>query len=221
MNKILIQLWKSIPYKIQYKLDIVRRFPIWKKHNIIFIHIPKAAGVSVNNAIYGRPLGHFYAKDIKSIYPNAFMGLYTFSVVRHPINRLYSAYCFAHKGGTNEMGIKNKDYYINNPYFESFESFVRNWLSKQDLNKVDGVFRPQYLYLFDKKNQLLVNNFFKLEEIEGCYDEISKKLGRPFLLGHNNKSDKGELNISKDLRELIYTLYKKDFELLDYLEKIN
>jgi hypothetical protein len=221
MSEILIKLWKSIPYKIQYKLDIIRRFPVWKKHNVIFIHIPKAAGVSVNNAIYGRSLGHFYAKDIKSIYPKDFKDIYTFSVVRHPIERLYSAYCFAHKGGTNIMGMHNKDYYINNPYFESFESFVRNWLVEQDLNKIDGVFRPQYLYLFDKKNQLLVNNFYKLEDIEDNFNEISKKLGRSFSLGHHNKSEKEKLNISNDLRELIYRLYQKDFELLGYLKKEN
>tara|TARA_B100000212_G_scaffold315324_1_gene269437 strand:- start:227 stop:580 length:354 start_codon:yes stop_codon:yes gene_type:complete len=94
MKKILIKLWKLLPYNISYKLDIIRRLPIWKKHNVIFIHVPKAAGVSVNNAIYGRPLGHFYAIDVQSMYPKIFKDLFTFSVVRHPVDRLYSAYFF-------------------------------------------------------------------------------------------------------------------------------
>lgn len=216
MKNILLKLWRNIPFVVRNMLDIIRRCPEWKKHNAIFIHIPKAAGVSVNRAIYGRPLGHFYAIDIKNLCPHTFDELFTFTVVRHPIDRLYSAYRFSRKGGTNVMGMQNPDYYINHPDFESFERFVMNWLIRQDLKKVDGVFRPQYLYFFDDKEKLLVDVFYKLEIIEGFYDEISIKLGKPFSLGHHNQSEKEELNISKDLKKVIFQLYKKDFELLGY-----
>lgn len=219
MKNILVKLWKSLPFKMRYKIDIMRRFHTWKKHNVIFIHVPKAAGVSVNKAIYGSSLGHFYAKDIQSMYPKTFNDIYTFSVVRHPIDRLYSAYCFSRKGGTNEMGMHNYKNYICNPDFISFERFIRGWLIDQDLKKIDGVFRPQYLYLYDKKNNLLVNDVYKLEDIENYFDEISKKLGRPFSIGHHNKSEKEKINISTDLKELIYKLYNKDFELLRYLKE--
>ena len=175
----------------------------------------------VNNAIYGRPLGHFYALDVQSMYPKIFNDLFTFSVVRHPVDRLYSAYCFSRKGGTEEMAMQNGNQYVNNSDFISFERFVQKWLIKQNLNKVDGVFRPQHFYLFDKNDNLLVDNFYRLEEIENSYDEISKKLGRPFSLDHHNISEKDESVISSDSKQVIYKLYQKDFELLGYSKKEN
>ena len=72
MKKTLVKAWKYFPYKYRKNIDILRRKYIWKKNNTIFIHIPKAAGVSVNRAIYGKPLGHFYAKDIQKMCPKTF-----------------------------------------------------------------------------------------------------------------------------------------------------
>ena len=186
----------KLPFLIRNKLDIWQRCKFWKKHGCIFIHVPKAAGVSVNKAIYGRPLGHFYARDIHSLCSTTFNSLFTFSVVRHPVDRLYSAYRFARQGGTDVMGMSNPDFYINHPDFISFEKFVTSWLKKQDLSKIDGVFRPQYLYLFDDSKNLLVDKFYKLEQIERYFDEISEKIGKPFILDHHNKSDRRKLEIS-------------------------
>ena len=124
LKALIYWLLSFLPENIHSTIDILRRYSYWKKEKTIFIHIPKGAGVSVNQAIYGKPLGHFYAKDIKRIYPKIFKKFFTFSVVRNPIDRLYSAYHFSIQGGTNVMGIKNYGYYINNQDFNSFESFV-------------------------------------------------------------------------------------------------
>lgn len=216
MKEVFFKVWQILPYKFRNQLDILRRCSVWRKYNSIFIHVPKAAGVSINNAIYGRPLGHFYAKDIQNLCPNTFDDIFTFSVVRHPVDRLYSAYSFSRKGGTSIMGMHKRDYYINHPDFKTFERFVRSWLKKQDVSKIDGVFRPQYLYLFDDSKNLLIDKFYKLERIEWNFDEISKKIGKPFILDHHNKSDRKNIEISDELRETIYEIYKQDFELLGY-----
>lgn len=208
--------WHSFPHKFRDKIDIFRRFGLWKKHKVIFIHVPKAAGVSVNKAIYGKPLGHFYAKDIKKTFPKTFNNIFTFSVVRNPIDRLYSAYNFSRKGGSSEMKMHNPEFYINNPDFITFERFVHNWLAFQALDKIDHVFRPQSLYLFDDHNNILVDRIYKLEEIERHYDEISKMLGKPFILGNDNKTMKKPISISTETEHCIYDLYQRDFELLGY-----
>lgn len=216
MKNLAFWLWNSLPENTRISLDILRRYPRWKREGVLFIHVPKAAGVSVNQAIYGRPLGHFYAKDIKRICPKIFINTFSFSVVRNPVNRLYSAYSFSRQGGTSIMGMSNPDFYINNPDFTSFEKFVTNWLKKQDLSKIDGIFRPQHLYLFDDSKNLLVDKFYKLEGVERNFDEISEKIGKPFILDHHNKSDRKNIEISDELRATIYEIYKQDFELLDY-----
>ncbi len=216
MKKTLVKAWKYFPYKYRKNIDILRRKYIWKKNNAIFIHIPKAAGVSVNRAIYGKPLGHFYAKDVQKMFPKTFKNIFTFSVVRHPIDRLFSAYTFSKLGKTEFMGMQKPDYYVNHQDFKSFETFVNNWLIRKELTKIDGVFRPQYLYLFDEKGELMVDKFYKLEKIEDYYSEISNKIGKPFIMSHDNRSDKEEIYMEPELKQLIYKLYKKDFELLGY-----
>lgn len=221
IKKIAINIWQMFPYFLRKNIDIFRRIAIWKKHNTIFVHVPKAAGVSVSNAIYGRPLGHFYARDIQKICPNIYRDAFTFAVVRHPIDRLYSAYNFSHNGGTDLMSMNRGKYYMNHPDFKNFEKFLYNWLAQKELIKLDGVFRPQYLYLFDDDDRLLVDKFYKLENIRNHYDEISKNIGRAFILQHDNKSDKETFNITPEMNQLIYELYQKDFELLGYSEQEN
>ena len=55
--------------------------------------------------------------------------------------------------------------------------------------------------------------------LDNYIDDISKKLGKSFFLGHHNKSKKERINISPHLQELIFRIYRKDFELLGYQMK--
>jgi hypothetical protein len=216
MNELVFKIWRMLPDSVRVPMDILRRCPRWKAAGVIFIHVPKAAGVSVSRAIYGRTLGHFYAQDIKKVCPRIFESLHVFAVVRHPVDRLFSAYRFAKKGGTDVMGMKDSLYYVNHPSFTSFEKFVTEWLVHQNLKKVDGVFRPQYLYLYDESESLIVDSVYKLEYIDEGIKHLSSTLNRDFTIEHYNKSEDGQLNISNELADLIYKLYRKDFELLSY-----
>lgn len=196
-------------------LDILRRCLRWKAAGVIFIHVPKAAGVSVSRALYGRPLGHFRAMDIRRICPGTFDGLLTFGVVRHPVDRLYSAYRFAKAGGTSEMGMKNPRMY-QSEYFSSFDKFVCEWLPEQDINKIDGVFKPQHLYLCDG-GEVMVDKVIKLEQIEQGMRELSALLGKEIVLGHHNKSQASPFVVeSADTLSIIERIYQKDFEIFSY-----
>lgn len=215
MNDIAFKLWNILPFNVRNPLDILRRCPRWNAAGVLFIHVPKAAGVSVNRTLYGRPLGHFKATEIRRICPVTFKKLLTFGVVRHPVNRLYSAYHFARLGGTSEMGIKNKEIYRSNS-FNSFDKFVCEWLSKQDINAIDGVFRPQYLYLCDG-DEIIVDKVVKLEDIDQGMREISGMLGRSIVLGHHNKSQSSQFVIeSAETISIIEHIYQKDFSIFSY-----
>ena len=82
--------------------------------------------------------------------------------------------------------------------------------------KIDFIFRPQYLYLLDDNKKLLVDKFYKLEHIQEYFDEISKKIGKPFSIEHLNVSNKGNIEITDELKIKIFNLYNDDFKLLDY-----
>ena len=142
----------SLLKNLKRKINIFRNQPIWRKYSTIFIHIPKAAGVSVNKAIYGKTLGHYYASELKRFIPVTFQHSFKFAVVRHPVDRLFSAYSFAKIGGTKEMRMHNENYYRSHKDFKSFESFVLNWLAVQNLSKIDGVLDLNiYIFLIVKK----------------------------------------------------------------------
>ena len=218
MKKLAFRIWSALPDSVRIPLDIIRRCPRWKKEGVLFIHVPKAAGVSVNRAIYGRPLGHFQATDIRRVCPSTFHDLLTFGVVRHPVDRLYSAYRFARTGGTNEMGMKNPNAYQSD-LFATFDTFVCEWLPKQNINEIDGVFRPQHLYLCEG-DEVIVDKIIKLEEIEQGMQEISALLGKKVLLGHHNKSQSSPFIVeSAETLSIIDTIYRKDFEIFSYLKE--
>ena len=73
------------------EINIYRRYISWKKAKCIFVHVPKAAGTSINYALYGRTLGHYTIEEIQSRFPKLVERLFVFSFVRHPYARLVSA----------------------------------------------------------------------------------------------------------------------------------
>lgn len=211
-----VSLWQALPERITTPVDIVRRSPHWRSVGAIFIHVPKAAGGSVSRAIYGRPLGHFYAVDIRRVLPADFARLYKFSVVRHPVDRLLSAYRFARAGGTADMAIRSPRRY-QTAEFETFERFVLEWLTERDVASLDGVFRPQYLYLCDGKD-IIVDEIFRFEEVgKGMAERLSRALGRTVVIGHYNRTRQGDPpHISRACRSVIETLYREDFEVFGF-----
>lgn len=203
--------------KITNSLYSKRAIRTYKKNDVIFIHIPKAAGTSICCELYGRRNGHLKAAYIKDKIGKAFDEKYSFSVCRNPYERLYSSYKFATQGHTKDGAIANASLYKNEK-FKSFESFVKDWLIHQKLTNIDLVFQPQYNFVFDKENRLIVNDIYKLEEIEKLKKTLSIKLKRKITIDKKNVSNKiPQKNMyTSELKKIVYELYKNDFDLFGY-----
>ena len=64
-----------------------------KKRDIYFVHIPKAAGMSVVDALYGESSSHHAtAMDYLRQNKAKFQSKPSFTISRNPYSRLYSAY---------------------------------------------------------------------------------------------------------------------------------
>ena len=181
-----------------------------------FFHVPKTAGVSISKALYGRPLGHFYAVNVRMVLPKTFASTFTFGISRHPVDRLYSAYRFARAGSTDEMAIRNpRQYQIKE--FNTFDNFVCEWLVNQNLKRIDGVFRPQHFYLCRGKN-VIVDRVFRYEEINELENVLSSVLDKDIDIGHSNVSPIYDSKvIDKKTIQVIQEVYHLDYVIFGYV----
>ncbi|WNC69651.1 sulfotransferase family 2 domain-containing protein [Thalassotalea nanhaiensis] len=206
-------------HNLKFKINIYRRYRYWNKANCIFIHVPKAAGTSINLALYGKTLDHYSALEIKDKFPTLFSNCYKFSFVRNPWARALSAYKFAKVEKTESMGIRSPEQYRITE-FDSFESFVKTWLKYKDPLEIDFVFQPQFRFLYDDAGDLLVDFIGKVENLDSDMEVVQRKLGMEIEVSHSNKTESmsnyRDAYVDDEMIEIIRTKYKKDIELFNY-----
>lgn len=204
---------------VKEKITLRRRYPHWARRKCIFVHVPKAAGTSINTALYGRTLGHYSAVEIRTAFPRLYDRCFVFSFVRNPWDRVVSAYRFAVKGRTESMGVQNATQY-QIPEFESFERFVYEWLSNRNVSQLDYIFQPQYLFTTDHDGENIVQFIGKVENIGTDIALIEKELNRKLVVPHANRiSDflgyKSDYK-NQDLIDLVARIYEKDIAMFNY-----
>lgn len=210
--------WESIKhFKDQYiKRQLLDSCNLGKK--ILFIHIPKTAGVSLIKTYESSfaEARHTPALFYKILLGSQYKNFLTFSIVRNPWAKAFSAYNFLMKGGLSGtdpgMGriLKNE--------CPSFEVFIKEWLPK------NGVccymhFVPQHEFICGWGNDLIVDNIIKLEKLNDGWPDVADKLCLPALkLPRENISSKNDYRNYYDNEsvDVVSELYKKDIDLLEY-----
>lgn len=190
------------------------------KHKCIFVHVPKAAGTSIERAfmedlgldmdnrhalllgastnisVGPRRVSHLTAAEYVDLYfvsQEIFDAYFKFAIVRNPIDRLYSTYKYK----------RFIDYL-------SFDDFIKLKLENFIKSETEGFFfKPQYEYLYGN-NQLLVDFVGKLENLDKDFEYIQKELNFNLTLKHYNKSNEMK-GVSKIIRR--YGKLVKDREV--------
>ena len=186
---------------------------------IIFIHIPKTAGSSIEQLLRdegkyeldfigvrnGRSTHHYMGIELKLILKDLYQTYYKFSFVRNPYDRLISEYFWCR---INNVGYKF------NKTFDEFLDYVEDVIKNKKFFKPieNDHFIPQYSFLFFN-NKLIVNNIFKYEDIETVAPLIKKRLKIKTSLQHLNKSVKNEITLTQEQKDRIYNLYQIDFSV--------
>ncbi|MEL6645848.1 MAG: sulfotransferase family 2 domain-containing protein [Pseudomonadota bacterium] len=96
--------WQCVPAKMidrALPLDDPHLEAVYLKRGVILIHIPKNAGTSVEEAIYGYRVRHRTWSDIRRTCPTAWATLPKIAIVRDPVDRFLSAYDYLRAGGRN------------------------------------------------------------------------------------------------------------------------
>ena len=188
----------------------------------IFVHIPKAAGISVSEALYGNFAGGH--SDL-SLYRRVFSyreysSYFKFTFVRNPWDRVYSAYTFLKAGGWNEEDRIWADRHLGS--VSDFESFVMDCLASPVVQSHIH-FKPQYQFI--EANGYLdsgVEFLAYFENIETDFAVIARRLSKPENLPHQNKTKRsGPTSNYRDVYtsamiERVAAQYSNDIEAFGY-----
>lgn len=209
-----------IPEAFRMGQLVLRRAVALQHAGVIFVHIPKNGGTSINHAVYGRFMGHFRVRDIERVRPNLLRSLPSFAVVRNPWARAYSAWNFARQGAAMKEGaqIRSPARY-QTPEFESFERFVLEWLPSRDLNREDYVFRPQSQFVLNKWDEIGVSNLGRIEEPDSYLPYLEDTLGRQIEIRHLNRTAdpfRYREAYTLEMRATLAGCYSVDLERFNY-----
>jgi chondroitin 4-sulfotransferase 11 len=193
-------------------------------HRCIFVHIPKAAGISVATALFNTAgAGHHDVRYYREVFGADFWAYFKFTFVRNPFTRLVSAYEFLKRGGHPawpEDAAFNKEVLSS---YRDFGDFVLQWLPRQR-RAVPRVrpphFRPQVEYLM-LSNRLALDFIGRYETLAGDFEVVRRRLHIDAELPHHNRTPVEDVSVashyaSDAVVRCVQDVYQADFELLGY-----
>ena len=189
------------------------------RHNCMFVHIPKCAGVSVSQALFGNKAGgHRTLEEYLYVYgATRFDAMFKFTIVRNPWDRVISAFYFLQKGGLTQGDRHWADRWLRG--VASLDDFVQNRLP-YPLVRDYLHFRPQTDYLLDPRTGALGVDFIgRFETLSHDFGVITQRLGVAAELPVLNRvthGTEGRPVVSDAAIDRIAELYAADIDLLGY-----
>lgn len=214
---------------IMRKINAIRRvaarrkreleFPytaVMRRHRALFIHIPRTGGTSIWAAMGETPYWrqheawHTYA----AANPRRFQDYWKFAIVRHPVDRAYSAFKYLEAGGNQKSDLAIVEQIQS---FGGFNGFVRKGLLGGGFGN-SLLFLPQTFFICDQTNAFRCDFVGRFEDMTPLHDALRDRLSisvaeQPRL----NVRQRGHSeNISDESRAIIKSIYARDFRLLEY-----
>ena len=136
----------------------------------LFIHIPKTAGTSMCQALNVKPM-HIPLVRFKSFDESRFENSFKFAFVRHPFDRLYSAFNYlqGNIGVNRSQDIRWAEKYLSN--IPDFEEFVKKLGEKKFRKDVKAYyhFRPQHHWIqIPGETKIGVDFCGRFETLKNC-----------------------------------------------------
>jgi len=187
-----------------------------RQRNLIFVHVPRVAGTSIAQALYGpRCTRHHSIRYYKTVAPRFWAQADSFAVLRDPFDRFASSYAFVRSGGTETCRLS--DVFAQQTArlrgVDDYLSFIED---RDDLS-LDFVMRPQSWFVCDLETGApLVKRLFLYGRDDAILSDFLKAHGVD-KLGWLNPSMRNPLELSVRQRCRIEKIYARDFELVGAL----
>lgn len=184
----------------------------------LFIHIPKAAGMSVSAALYGTQVGHYRFRDIELLFsPKVLNELFKFTFVRCPIDRFASAFYFLKAGGLTQEDSDWAKRYLGQ--FDSLNQFITEGVAVAPKKYTRYIhFRPQYEFLCNSEGRIAMDFVGRFENIAEDFRTLGDRLGTHVTLPKINVTgtSPARRTISAEAAQVLRRVYCKDFGSLGY-----
>ncbi|MEO0793523.1 MAG: sulfotransferase family 2 domain-containing protein [Verrucomicrobiota bacterium] len=185
----------------------------------IFVHIPKAAGLSVARTLFENDGGsHLRLVDYAVIFGAAdFNRYFKFTFVRHPETRLASAFTFLKNGGANARDAEWATQ-IKLPETD-FKTFVRRLADEPKLLRWKHL-TPQSEFLTMNGSTEHLDYVGRFEQLNKDFEFVAERLDRKVSLRQENVTKKTGTDYESlydgETRRIVRDVYRIDFEHFGY-----
>lgn len=189
---------------------------ILKKRKIIFIHIPKTGGTSMENALIGKSniLNSNHKKASEYARRNNLDDFFKFTIVRNPWDKMVSEYFYYKQGGSPGFW---RDKILHKQMPDSFLKFVKNnfWPVKPKRPKHHCA---QFSFLSANGEENVMDYICRFETLHEDAATVSDKIGFRLKLPHLRKSEHRHYSEYYDTEalEIVAKKYKKDIDYFGY-----
>ncbi|EJL22656.1 sulfotransferase family 2 domain-containing protein [Novosphingobium sp. AP12] len=134
-----------------------------RQNGVLFIHVPKNAGTSVCDRLYGEQIKHETVRYYAMVAPDV-LDLPSFAIVRDPVARFLSAYRYARSDGTRDRAVARP---FNARYraFACVDDAIDHLATARSLFDIDHIFRPQSWYLTDARGECRIDTLVPYEAL--------------------------------------------------------
>ncbi len=197
----------------------------FRRNNAIFVHVPKAAGSTINLCLFGHRIGHRSIDSYWQADPDFTEQAFKFTFVRHPYFRFVSAYYYILSGG---MSSRDAHYIACFPEeFSSLQAFAEASVMFE-FRKAIPHLRPQHEYVslpagapYKVFMDYVGKTEFLNEHIDILTNLLPEALGPRLALAKKTKFNSGKSRghkVDVDVFQRIRRIYESDFELFGYDE---
>lgn len=209
------------------------------KHQVIFIHIPKCAGSSIEkffgiskishkwdkanrlylkgwDSVHKIHLQHAKASDLldkRLIEKKVWDEYFKFAIVRNPWDRAYSDYLWMMKDRKVKGSFED--------YVLADGPFKKHLLDGHNKHNRADHLTPQYKFIYDQKGELMVDFVGRFETLQTDFEKICERLEiSDAKLPHEKKSKVKKLHYSEFMnatqKNLVADIYAEDIALFNY-----
>ena len=200
--------------------------PISDEKKLIFIHIPKNAGTSLEKTLNMRATGHKTYLDYKRLYPKEYEQYDKFAVVRNPYDRFISCFEYARMDKSYwhdsvNVGTENKSIYGKHPdytvchLYSNINTFIKDF-EYRFYNDLEHDCWKSQTYWIANDSLLLETDY--LVRYEHLNDDLMLHniINEPLPIINKTHRENSIDSLTDESKQIINKFYDIDFMLLNY-----